>query len=196
MSVSLGLSTVTQAVISALLLIGMLVLYLRRFTRSPRWLLLALAVCLIDQLAKALIVPQVAGRHPVSLLFGAVQIVYLQNREQGFGGTLSYLLVLTVICVLAMYFLYDRLAKTSYRMSVLAECGLALMVGGYLGILLDRVTLGFVVDFIEFGRAGTFVYNIADLAVIFAVALLALRALKFLSEPRDWHKRLLEKAAP
>jgi lipoprotein signal peptidase len=59
------------------------------------------------------------------------------------------------------------------------------MIGGYLGILLDRIRLGFVVDFLEFGRASQFVYNLADLAVLLAVALLACRAVQFASELRQ-----------
>jgi lipoprotein signal peptidase len=69
-------------------------------------------------------------------------------------------------------------------MSPAAELALALMIGGYLGILMDRVRLGFVVDFIEFGRAGAFVYNIADLAVFAAIALLVARCVHFIGQAR------------
>jgi lipoprotein signal peptidase len=66
------------------------------------------------------------------------------------------------------------------------------MVGGYLGILTDRVALGFVKDFIELGRAGHFVYNIADLAVFAAIAVLIVRAAQYLSDPITRRKRLLD----
>jgi lipoprotein signal peptidase len=81
--------------------------------------------------------------------------------------------------VAALYLLYERLLKARYRMSPLAELAVALMVGGYMGILLDRVRLGFVVDFLEFGRASAFVYNISDLAVFLALALLLARAAQY-----------------
>ena len=144
--------SVVQAVVAAVLLIGMLTLYLIRFARSWRWVAIALLVCVLDQAAKALVSPGL-GQRRMSLLGGWLQIRYAQNWEQGFGGSVPYLLVTTAVCVAALYFLYERLLKARYRMSPLAEAAVALMVGGYAGILLDRVRLGFVVDFLEFGRA-------------------------------------------
>lgn len=178
--------SVVQAVVAAVLLIGMLTLYLIRFARSWRWVAIALLVCVLDQAAKALVSPGL-GQRRMSLLGGWLQIRYAQNWEQGFGGSVPYLLVTTAVCVAALYFLYERLLKARYRMSPLAEAAVALMVGGYAGILLDRVRLGFVVDFLEFGRASAFVYNIADLAVFLALALLITRVGQYLHQA--WLRR-------
>jgi signal peptidase II len=169
---------VAQAAVAAVLLIGVLALYLLRFARSWRWVAVALLVCVLDQAAKAAISPS-GGQHRVSLLGGWLRVAYTENWEQGFGGNVPYLLATTVLCVAALYLLYERLLKARYRMSPLAELAVALMVGGYMGILLDRVRLGFVVDFLEFGRASTFVYNVADLAVFLALALLLARAVQW-----------------
>lgn len=187
-------SGIAQAILSAILLVGMLLLYLRRFAAPRRWVLVALGVCVLDQAAKALVGN--LGRQQVSLLGGLLRVSYAENWEQGFGGTFSYLLLVTAVCVSALFFLYAKLSKTSYRMSILAEVGCALMIGGYLGILLDRIRLGFVVDFLEFGRANAFVYNIADLAVFVAVALLAARALQFMGEVRGRRMRLQDDVLP
>ncbi len=169
---------VTQAVIAAVLLIGVMALYLLRFARSWRWVAVALFVCVLDQAAKTMVSPGLEQRR-VSLLGGWLQITYVRNWEQGFGSNIPYLLATTALCVGALYLLYERLLKVRYRMSPLAELAVALMVGGYMGILLDRVRLGFVVDFLEFGRASAFVYNIADLAVFVALALLIARAVQY-----------------
>ena len=178
--------SVVQAVVAAVLLIGVLTLYLLRFARSWRWVAIALLVCVLDQAAKALVSPGL-GQHRISLLGGWLQIRYAQNWEQGFGGNVPYLLLTTAVCVAALYFLYERLLKARYRMSPLAEAAVALMVGGYAGILLDRVRLGFVVDFLEFGRASAFVYNIADLAIFLALALLIARTGQYLHQA--WQRR-------
>jgi len=177
-------SGVAQAVISAVLLVGMLVLYLHRFAPRGRWVAVALGVCVLDQALKVLVSPAFFHRR-LSLLGGLVRVSYAQNWQQGFGGSFSYLLLTTLVCVAALFFLYGRLAGTGYRMSGVAELGCALMIGGYVGILLDRIRLGFVVDFLEFGGAGAFVYNVADLAVFAAVALLLARALQFLAEVKE-----------
>ncbi len=169
---------VAQAAVAAVLLIGVLALYLLRFARSWRWVAVALLVCVLDQAAKAAISPK-GGQHRVSFLGGWLRVAYTENWEQGFGGNVPYLLATTVLCVAALYLLYERLLRARYRMSPLAEIAVALMVGGYMGILLDRVRLGFVVDFLEFGRASAFVYNVADLAVFLALALLLARAVQW-----------------
>jgi len=178
--------SVVEAVVAAVLLIGVLTLYLLRFARSWRWVAIALLVCVLDQAAKALVSPGL-GQRRMSLLGGWVQIRYAQNWDQGFGGNVPYLVLTTAVCVGALYFLYERLLKARYRMSPLAEAAVALMVGGYAGILLDRVRLGFVVDFLEFGRASAFVYNIADLAVFLALALLIARTGQYLHQA--WLRR-------
>jgi len=179
--------SVVEAVVAAVLLIGVLTLYLLRFARSWRWVAIALLVCVLDQAAKALVSPG-PGQRRMSLLGGWLQIRYAQNWEQGIGGNVPYLVLTTALCVAALYFLYERLLKARYRMSPLAEAAVALMVGGYAGILLDRVRLGFVVDFLEFGRASAFVYNIADLAVFLALALLIARVGQYLHQA--WLRRL------
>jgi len=178
--------SVVQAVVAAVLLIGVLTLYLLRFARSWRWVAIALLVCVLDQAAKALVSPG-PGQQRMSLLGGWLQIRYAQNWEQGFGGNVPYLVLTTALCVGALYFLYERLLKARYRMSPLAEAAVALMVGGYAGILLDRVRLGFVVDFLEFGPASVFVYNLADLAVFLALALLIARVGQYLHQA--WLRR-------
>ncbi len=179
-------STVAQASVAAVLLIGVLALYLLRFARSWRWVGVALLVCVLDQAAKAMISPGLEQRR-VSLLGGWLRITYAENWDQGFGSNVPYLLATTVLCVAALYLLYERLLRARYRMSPLAELAVALMVGGYTGILLDRVRLGFVVDFLEFGQASAFVYNIADLAVFLALAILLARALQY--GKQAWRRR-------
>lgn len=189
---SFGLSDFAQAVVSAILLVGVIVMYLCRFAQARRWLPLALAVCLIDQVFKVYVIAHHCDLRHLSLCRGAIQITYFQNYEQGFGGGLSYLLFVTALCVLALLFVYYRLDQANYRMSRLAEIGFGIMIGGYLGILLDRILLGGVIDFLEFGRNSAFVYNLADLAVIAGLGLLALRVIRFLTEPIEWAKYPLE----
>jgi signal peptidase II len=188
-------SGLAQAIISAVLMIGVLVLYLRRFAPAWRWVAVAAAVCLVDQGVKRLVSPATA-EHRIVLFGGWLRISYLRNPEQGFGGSFSYLALTTLVCVALLLLLYRRLAKSGYRMSLLAELGCALMIGGYLAIMFDRVRLGFVVDFLEFGRGSPFVYNLADLAILLAAALLIARAVQFLAEAKAKRLGLRDRVIP
>jgi ankyrin repeat protein/lipoprotein signal peptidase len=165
-----------------------LALYLLRSTSQRRWVGVALGVCLLDQAAKALVSRHyVAEQHyydRFSLLGGWLQICHEQNHALGFGGSSSHLLVITGICAIALSVLYWRLARTGYRMPLLTELGCALILGALLGALLDRIRLGLVVDFVEFGRAGNFTYNIGDLSAFAGAVLLALRGTQFIASQR------------
>ena len=57
---------------------------------------------------------------------------------------------------------------------------LAMILGGALGNILDRVRFGYVVDFIDFSGTGVFpwVFNVADSAITVGVVLLILDSLK------------------
>ncbi|MFO0685010.1 MAG: signal peptidase II [Sandaracinus sp.] len=68
---------------------------------------------------------------------------------------------------------------TGARGSVVARIGAALVVGGALGNLLDRLRLGYVIDFVH-AHAGTQldypVFNVADIAVFVGIAALLVDA--------------------
>jgi signal peptidase II len=64
----------------------------------------------------------------------------------------------------------------------LAAIAIGLIIGGALGNLADRIRLGRVVDFIDFGQIFPWVFNVADAAVNVGVALLLLDA--FLTRDR------------
>ena len=168
-----------QAIISSGVLLLALGALLLRFGAWRRGLAVALGVCLLDQAAKVLVLRYlVYGAVPfrkLSLLKGWLVIQYQPNDGLGFGSSPTYLLVASLGLVGFLLVLYRRLALRKYRMPPLTETALALIVGGLLGILLDRVRLHTVIDFLEFGRYGNYTYNFADLAVFAAVPLLVIR---------------------
>jgi len=61
----------------------------------------------------------------------------------------------------------------------LLACGLALVLGGALGNLIDRIRLGHVIDFIHFHWNGAYfpAFNVADSAITVGAACLLLDAL-------------------
>lgn len=66
--------------------------------------------------------------------------------------------------------------------------GLAMILGGALGNIVDRVRFGYVVDFLDL-HFGTFrpffVFNIADAAISIGVVILLIRAFFFSSGPKE-----------
>lgn len=139
------------------------------------WLTVAGAVILLDQLTKlgvaALLAP---GQHIV--LAAHLNLVHVHNPGAAFsflsqaGGWQRWFFVLLAIAVSAwLTFLIRRHAGE--RLLPLAA---ALVMGGALGNVIDRLRLGAVVDFIDVHAAGWHwpAFNVADAAISLGVALL------------------------
>lgn len=164
-----------QAIASATVLIAVAGLFLSRFGSPVRWVAVVIAAVLLDQEIKALILrelPTDGYYHTYLLLGGWLRIKYYHNEALGFEEPFPLLLASTLLLGFFLVVLYRRLERTEFRLAAATEIGGALVVGGLLGILLDRVRLGYVVDYLLLGRL---IYNAADLITILGLATLTAR---------------------
>jgi signal peptidase II len=126
-------------------------------------------VVALDQLTKTIVVAKLGPDAPVArydVLGSWFQLEYAENRGAAFGvlsGLGPLLALLSVVVVLVILFQFGREAKTE-RWRVVA---LGLVVGGAMGNVLDRIRLGYVVDFIAVGPWPNF--NVADSAICVGV---------------------------
>lgn len=131
-----------------------------------RFWALALAVLALDQWTKALAVRYLEHRPPVPLLGRGLSLTYVQNTGTAFGllsGAGVYLVAIAVAAVVFIIGYWGYLHRRSEPPSPWLTCGLALPLGGAVGNLVDRLRLGYVVDFIDF-RVWP-VFNVADSAI-------------------------------
>jgi len=105
---------------------------------------------------------------------------------QGIGPLVGWL---TIVVVLAMFIYLARLPREEKAL----RTGLALVIGGALGNLLDRIVAGQVLDFIETPlRAG--IFNVADVMIQLGIVLILLTTLW--SSIRTWNRDLTESPPP
>ncbi len=138
------------------------------------------AVFLLDRLTKAFIESRVAPWETIVVIPGFFHIVHTRNPGAAFSllasadpGWRSVLLVgLSVLAVVLLAVLLWR----SPQPAGLSHWALALMLGGALGNLFDRLIRGEVTDFLEFylGRFRWPAFNIADSAISLGAALIVL----------------------
>jgi signal peptidase II len=142
-----------------------------------------LVVCL-DQITKALVDRYMALYESRSIVDGLLKLTYVQNRGAAFGilsdadlPNQSWLLAVVSLCALAAIAYYAWKLPAGSRMPRLA---LALIMGGAVGNLLDRLRLGHVVDFVDvyWGAHHWPAFNVADSAISVGVALLLLDILR------------------
>lgn len=120
-----------------------------------------LGAILIDQFTKWLAVKYLKPVGSVPLWQGVLHLTYLQNKGAAFGMLSDRRAVFMVISILGLtVFLIYLFAKKERE--TLLDIGLAMVIGGGIGNMIDRVALGYVVDFIDFALIDFAIFNGAD----------------------------------
>lgn len=129
-----------------------------------------LAIVAVDQLTKHYIVLNFLPETSRPVIEGVFHITYVLNPGAAFGmfkhQTFLFLAIAVGLLCLVGY-LYPRLPKKHCWL----RRGMTLMSGGALGNVIDRLQTGYVVDFFDF-RIWP-VFNVADIAIVCGVALMA-----------------------
>ena len=141
--------------------------------------LLAAVIVLVigaDQLSKLLVVHNMYDGQ-VSVIPHVLRFTYVENEGMAFGLLADHrwvFLVLSTVGLAALGFYLFRYVKKP-----LPGVALALIVGGGVGNMIDRVRLSYVIDFIDFYfiPAWYWVFNVADAAVCVGGALFVLSLL-------------------
>jgi signal peptidase II len=145
-----------------------------------RWVLfgaLAVGIVVLDQLAKAWIVGNLARSQSFPLLGDWVRIVHWRNSGILFGMLPQSAGAFAVVSLVVAGLIVLYHAKAGRGLVVTLALGL--LLGGAIGNLIDRVRFGSVVDFVDMGIGAWrfYTYNVADAAISTAIVLLVLMAL-------------------
>ena len=136
-------------------------------------ILIVAGVIVADQISKLLVLAHLfEGQY--QLIPGVLHFTYVENRGMAFGMLSEHRWVFMLLSVLGIALVGFYMAR--YVKSTLGRVSLSLIVGGGIGNMIDRVRLGFVVDFIDFCAFDfwVWVFNIADAAVCVGAALFIL----------------------
>jgi len=135
----------------------------------------AVGVVALDQLSKLLVIKLLGPYRSLSLIDDFLRITLTKNTGGAFGILQSKGLLVTVITVAISLALLSLLLFVHMR-SIYLKIGLSLIAGGAVGNLIDRLRLGYVVDFLDF-RIWP-VFNLADVAIVFGTVLILLNLLR------------------
>jgi len=134
-------------------------------------------VMIFDQISKAAIYKALPLYHSIAVIPGFFSITHIHNPGGAFGfmahhnsslRTIIFLVVSAVALGLILYF-YKNTPKTH----PLLATGFALIFGGALGNMIDRIRFGKVVDFLDFYIRDLHwpAFNVADSAIFVGVAI-------------------------
>jgi len=128
----------------------------------------------LDQLSKILILQNVLEQEQIPVISGWLYITHWHNSGgafgilQGQGIWLAWVAVIVSLCIVGLLVFFPRPIR-------LVNFGFALIAGGALGNLADRLRLDYVVDFIQVcinDVCGLPVFNIADSVIVVGTGLI------------------------
>jgi signal peptidase II len=156
---------------------------------ASNWLWLGVAVIVLDQWTKSLVVDRFEEFDRIVLL-PVLELMRLHNEGAAFsflsdaGGWQRWVFVGLGVAVSAGILVWLRRLPTKGQ-SLLAA-GLSLILGGALGNVIDRVLFGYVIDFIRVHYEDYYfpAFNVADSAISVGAALIILDNLLELDRSR------------
>ena len=131
----------------------------------------ALIILLLDQASKWMAVTHIQAHQAFSVIPGFFSLVLVKNRGMAFGifsqtrsGFYYYFLIFTTLGATSVILFFFFWIKSNKKWLTV---GLSLILGGALGNLVDRIRLGFVIDFLDFYFKSYHwpAFNVADSAV-------------------------------
>jgi len=133
--------------------------------------IIAAVIVALDQIIKNVLVKALANG-PIVVIRNFFNLVYVENYGIAFGmfknKTLFFIITQSIIAIIISYVIYKLHSKSM----PLTIC-LSLILGGAIGNLIDRIRIGFVIDYLSFSIFPP-VFNLADSAIVVGAILLSL----------------------
>lgn len=151
-----------------------------------RVLFVSAILVLADQVSKAIVVRTMSLYESVPVIENFFHFTYITNDGMAFGidfpfGYFIFSLVSALLTLFLFWYLW-----TVRNDSLVIRLGLAMIIAGAVGNLIDRLMLGEVIDFLDFmiGNFHWYVFNLADSYVTVGMVLILTDSI-FLEKKRE-----------
>lgn len=128
---------------------------------------------ILDQLTKLIAVLHLEPVGSVTLIKGLFSLTYVENRGAAWGMFADrrwvFMVISTVALLALCLYLFAGRAQTR-----LYAASIAIIISGGIGNMIDRIALGYVVDFLHFTLIDFPVFNVADSLVCIGAGMLIL----------------------
>lgn len=136
---------------------------------------------ILDQLTKYIVLAKFSLHEVLPIIPGFFDFTYVRNTGAAFGilaqadprFRIPFFFIVPVVALVAIFLVFRKIGDRDKKMAV----ALALVIGGALGNLIDRVVFGYVIDFLLFHWKYEYqfpAFNIADSAICVGVGILML----------------------
>ena len=152
------------------------------------YIMLGMAILILDIMTKLVAELNLKALDTVPIIKGVFHFTYVENRGIAFGMFSDARLLFIIISIAVLAALAVLYGKTRVRTRWL-RFGTALIYGGAIGNLMERMAKGYVVDFFDFRLIHFPVFNVADIAVCVGAVLLMIH---FIINEREAQKTMGE----
>lgn len=132
------------------------------------YIILLIIGIIIDQVTKIWAISNLKGKDSIIVIKNWLHLNYVENSGAAFGifqdATIIFAIITIVVCFGISYYLL----KNSNNIDIYIKLPLVMIMSGAIGNLIDRLRLGYVVDFIYTPLGGIYdfpVFNFADIFV-------------------------------
>src|SRR6476659_5488138 len=140
-----------------------------------RFVLLGIIVpgtIILDQVTKYLVLQKFHLSESTSVIEGFFNLTYIRNTGAAFGllaqahpsFRIPFFIIVPIVALVAIGYIFKKVPKGDWKLTI----ALSLVIGGAIGNLIDRIYLGFVVDFLDFHWKNDYhflAFNVADSAI-------------------------------
>lgn len=141
------------------------------------WAAASSLLVLLDQYTKHLAVAHLKGKEAMVLIDGVFEFLYSENRGAAFGmlqGKQGFFFLIGLIVLGAAIFAMCRMPSFQNKRYHWLKLCVIMVTAGAIGNMIDRVSQGFVVDFLYFSLIDFPIFNVADIYVTVSAALMVL----------------------
>lgn len=150
-------------------------------------LIFLILLVVLDQYTKYLAVVRLKDKPAFSIIDNVIEFNYLENRGAAFGmlqnQKIFFVFVAVVFLSVIIYVLFKTPDTRKYNKLHML---LVMIAGGAIGNMIDRLRLDYVVDFIYFVLINFPIFNVADIYVTVATAVLVIYVL-FIYKDNDFY---------
>ena len=139
---------------------------------------IAVLAVIADQISKYIVVQNIEYHGTVPFIDGIMNFYHTRNTGAAFSMFSDKRWVFMVFSAISMAIIIYLLIK-EYKRHVLLNISLAMILGGGVGNMIDRVRLGYVVDFFRTEFIDFAIFNVADCFITVGAVLLGVYVVFF-----------------
>lgn len=139
------------------------------------WAAVSAVLIGLDQYTKALAVAHLKNQQPFIIWDGVFELLYSENRGAAFGllqGRQGFFFLIGIVVLAAAGYAMIRMPGWQEKRYHWLKICVIMITAGAVGNMIDRITQGYVVDFLYFKLINFPIFNVADIFVTTATALL------------------------